>query len=55
MGRLCGMRFETTPAMDEMIDWPMFCNHGRLYSIPGYISPLRFERNWFAARLRDAA
>lgn len=56
VGRLYGMRFETRRhAMDEVIDWLMFYNHRRLHSTLGYISPMRFEQNWFTAQLKDAA
>lgn len=56
VGRLYGMRFETRrQAMDEVIDWLTFYNHRRLHSTLGYISPMQFEENWFAAQLRDAA
>ena len=56
VGRLYGMRFETRrQAMDEVIDWLMFYNHKRLHSTLGYISPMRFEQNWLAAQLKDAA
>jgi len=56
VGRLYGMRFETRrQAMDEVIDWLTFYNHRRLHSTLGYISPMQFEKNWFAAQLKDAA
>jgi putative transposase len=56
VGRLYGMRFATRrQAMDEVIDWLTFYNHRRLYSTLGYISPMQFEKNWFAAQLKDAA
>lgn len=56
VGRLYGMRFETRRhAMDEVIDWLMLYNHRRLHSTLGYISPMRFEQNWFTAQLKDAA
>jgi transposase InsO family protein len=56
VGRLYGMRFETRrQAMDEVIDWLMYYNHKRLHSTLGYISPMQFEKNWFAAQLRSAA
>ena len=56
VGRLHGMRFETRrQAMDEVIDWLTFYNHRRLHSTLGYISPMRFENNWFAAQLKRAA
>ena len=56
VGRLHGMQFETRrQAMDEVIDWLTFYNHRRLHSTLGYISPMRFENNWFAAQLKKAA
>jgi transposase InsO family protein len=56
VGRLHGMRFETRrQAMDEVIDWLTFYNHRRLHSTLGYISPMQFEKNWFAAQLKKAA
>ena len=56
VGRLYGMRFETRrQAMDEVIDWLTYYNHGRLHSTLGYISPMQFEKNWFAAQLKKTA
>ena len=56
VGRLHGMRFETCrQAMDEVIDWLAFYNHGRLHSTLGYISPMQFEYNWLAAQLKKVA
>lgn len=56
VGRLYGKRFETRrQAMDEVIDWFIFYNHRRLHSTLGYISPMKFEQNWFAAQFKDAA
>ena len=56
VGRLYGMRFETRrQAMDEVIDWLTYYNHRRLHSTLGYISPMHFEKNWFAAQLKKAA
>jgi putative transposase len=50
------MRFETRrQAMDEVIDWLTYYNHRRLHSTLGYISPMQFEQNWFAAQLKNAA
>ena len=51
-----GMRFETRrQAMDEVMDWLTYYNHRRLHSTLGYISPMQFEKNWFAAELKKAA
>ena len=56
VGRLYGMRFETRrQAMDEVIDWLTYYNHRRLPSTLGYISPMQFEKNWFAAQLKKTA
>ena len=56
VGRLHGMRFKTRrQAMDEVIDWLTFYNHRRLHSTLGYLSPMQFEKNWFAAQLKNAA
>ena len=56
VGRLHGMQFETRrQAMDEVIEWLTFYNHRRLHSMLGYISPMRFENNWYAAQLKKAA
>lgn len=51
-----GMRLETRrQAMDEVIDWLTYYNHRRLHSTLDYISPMQFEKNWFAAQLKMAA
>jgi len=56
VGRLYGMRFETRrQAMDEVIDWLTYYNHRRRHSTLGYISPMQYEQNWFAAQLKEAA
>ena len=56
VGRQYGMKFETRrQAMDEVIDWLLFYNHNRLHSTLGYISPMQFEKNWFAGQLKVAA
>ena len=56
VGRLHGCQFATRrQAMDEVIDWLTFYNHRRLHSTLGYISPMQFEKNWFAAQLKNAA
>ena len=45
VGRLYGRRFATQrEAMDEVIDWLNFYNHGRLHSTLGYVSPIEFEK-----------
>jgi putative transposase len=56
VARLHGRRFETRRhAMDEVIDWLSFYNHRRLHSSLGYVSPMQFERAWFAAQEKRAA
>ncbi len=41
VGRLYGHRFATRrQAMDEVIDWMTFCNHRRIHSTLGYVSPI---------------
>ncbi|CAH0447576.1 IS3 family transposase ISBxe1 [Ralstonia syzygii subsp. syzygii] len=56
VARLHGRRFATRrEAMDEVIDWLGFYNHRRLHSTLGYLSPMQFERNWFASQQQRAA
>ena len=56
VARIHGRRFETRrQAMDEIIDWLTFYNHGRLHSTLGYVSPMKFEENWLANQSRLAA
>ncbi len=56
VGRLYGKTFATQrEAMDEIIDWLTFYNHRRLHSTLGYVSPMRFEKNWHAAQQDKAA
>ena len=56
VGRLHGMRFATRrAAMDEVIDWMSFYNHRRLHSTLAYVSPMQFERHWFADQEKRAA
>jgi putative transposase len=56
VGRLYGRKFATQrEAMDEIIDWLTFYNHSRLHSTLDYVSPMRFEKNWHAAQLDQAA
>ena len=54
MSRLHGRRFATRrDAMDEVIDWLTFYNHTRLHSTLGYVSPMTFEKRWFAAQQQE--
>jgi len=56
VGRLYSQLFATRrQAMDEVIDWMTFYNHHRTHSTLGYVSPMRFERSWLAAKIRKAA
>ena len=34
--------------MDEVIDWISFYNYKRLHSTLGYVSPMEFEKRWYA-------
>jgi len=46
-----GRHFTTRrAAMDEVIDWLSFYNARRLHSTLDYVSPMTFEKNWFAAQ-----
>ncbi|WP_085953580.1 MULTISPECIES: IS3-like element ISBxe1 family transposase [Burkholderiaceae] len=54
--RILGQRFATRrEAMDEVIDWLSFYNHSRLHSTLGYVSPMQFERDWYAAQNQRVA
>lgn len=54
--RIHGRRFATRrEAMDEVLDWLSFYNHGRLHSTLNYVSPMQFERSWYAAQRQKAA
>ena len=41
--------------MDEVIDWMAFYNARRLHSTLDYVSPMVFEKNWFAAQQGESA
>ncbi|MFP3646816.1 IS3 family transposase, partial [Paraburkholderia sp. SIMBA_054] len=54
--RILGQRFATRrDAMDEVIDWLSFYNHSRLHSTLGYVSPMQFEQDWYAAQNQRVA
>src|SRR3989338_691932 len=38
----------------QLLAQPTYYNHKKLHSALGYISPMKFEQNWFAAQLKDA-
>jgi putative transposase len=53
--RLHGQRFETRrQAKDETLAWLLWYNRARLHSTLAYVSPMRFEENWFAHHQRQA-
>jgi putative transposase len=37
------------------MDWLAFYNAKRLHSTLGYVSPMRYEKNWLAAQERKSA
>ncbi|WP_430367347.1 IS3 family transposase [Trinickia sp. NRRL B-1857] len=56
VARLHGRHFVTRrAAMDEIVDWLGFYNSRRLHSTLDYVSPMTFEKNWFAAQQGRAA
>lgn len=56
VARFHGRQFATRrAAMDEVIDWLSFYNAIRPHSTLGYVSPMTFEKNWFAAQQHRAA
>ncbi|MPW18984.1 transposase, partial [Paraburkholderia sp. CNPSo 3157] len=56
VARLHGRHFSTKrAAMDEVVDWLNFYNAHRLHSTLNYVSPMTFEKNWFAAQQGAAA
>lgn len=54
--RTHGNRFATRQAaQSEVMDWLAFYNATRLHSTLGYVSPMRYEKNWLAAQARKSA
>jgi transposase InsO family protein len=54
--RLHVMRFASRRQVkDEVIDWLGFYNHRWPHSTLCYLSPMAFEKNWFADKERLAA
>ncbi len=55
VARIYGKRFATRrDMMDEVIDWISFYNYKRLHSTLGYVSPMEFEKRWYATQKRVA-
>jgi len=53
--RLHGQRFKTRrQAKDETIAWLLWYNRSRLHSTLDYVSPMRFEQDWFAPQAMQA-
>ena len=42
-------------ARDEIMAWIATCNHTRLHSTLGYLSPMQFEKKWLAGTEAEAA
>jgi putative transposase len=54
--RLHGQCFETIrAAKDETIAWILWYNRTRMHSTLNYLSPMQFEQDWAAARMKIAA
>jgi transposase InsO family protein len=54
--RMHGRRFETRQqAQSEVMDWIAFYNATRLHSTLGYVSPMKYEKNWLAAQVKKSA
>ena len=53
--RMYGQEFDTRrQAKDEIIDCLLRYNRTRLHSTLAYVSPMKFEQDWFANRPRQA-
>ena len=56
VARIHGKIFSTgREAKDEVIDWINFYNASRLHSTLGFTSPMKFEKEWLASQLKQAA
>lgn len=56
VARIHGKIFSTgREAKDEVIDWINFYNAKRLHSTLGFTSPMKFENEWLASQLKQAA
>lgn len=54
--RVQGRTFKTREqAKAEVMDWLAFYNATRLHSTLGYVSPMNFEKSWWAAQQRKSA
>jgi transposase InsO family protein len=54
--RTHGKRFAARQAaQSEVLDWMAFYNAARLHSTLGYVSPMKYEKNWLAAQARKSA
>jgi transposase InsO family protein len=54
VARIHGRVFNSArEAKDEVMDWINFYNAHRLHSTLSYVSPMQFEKNWFAQRLSN--
>ena len=42
-------------ASQAVMDWMAFCNHRRLHSSLGYLSPMQYEQRWYEAQRKKAA
>jgi transposase InsO family protein len=51
-----GQRFATRDqAKQAVMDWMAFCNHRRLHSTLGYLSPMQYEQRWYETQRKKAA
>ena len=56
IARIHGKIFSTHQAVkEEVMDWIHFYNAKRLHSTLGYVSPMKYEKNWLASQLKQAA